>query len=201
MCREAVVALLAEWPDLVVVVGDGDRTIDVGQEAGGTLRDYGLDVTAGGTELLLPLSLTVGAWLLDEDGHPVPRRYVGIEATQSSTACRELGVRLTSLADRVGLLVMGDGSARRTSASPGPYDVAAIPFDDAVQAALAAGDLAALDDLDPTEARRLWVAGRAAWQVLAGAASTAGRIEASLLASAAPYGVGYFVATWRTPTH
>ncbi len=66
--------------------------------------------------------------------------------------------------------------------------------------ALSSGDVAALVALDPTLASALMVEGRAAWQVLAGAAEPASGptpvIDARVIFDRAPYGVGYVVATW-----
>ncbi|MCL9798409.1 hypothetical protein MXD58_029670, partial [Frankia sp. AgKG'84/4] len=66
-------------------------------------------------------------------------------------------------------------------------------------------DPAGLLALDPTLATDLLAAGRASWQVLAGAllaATRAGRQQpaaawtSDLLYDDAPYGVGYLVAVW-----
>ena len=62
-------------------------------------------------------------------------------------------------------------------------------------AALAAADPGALAALDPRRDEELVVAGRAAWQVLAGAASS-GAFAADLRYAAAPFEVSYYVATW-----
>jgi hypothetical protein len=200
-CDRAVATLVAAAPDEIVVVGSSLEALAYDGSAGGSLAEYGLDVRAGGSTVCLPLSLTVGAWLLDRQGVESTatwrRRYVGVPASSPSTACADLGRALAAGPDRVALLVMGDGSARRTRTSPGPYDPAAISYDETIEAALADGDTAALRALDQPTADRLWVSGRAAWQVLAGAADerTAAR-NTELLLSAAPYGVGYFVAVW-----
>jgi hypothetical protein len=66
--------------------------------------------------------------------------------------------------------------------------------------ALGKADAAALAALDPDLSRELQVAGRAAWQVLAGAAGGDG-FSAGLLADEAPYGVGYLVAAWSRSDH
>ncbi|TMS00090.1 hypothetical protein [Nonomuraea basaltis] len=71
---------------------------------------------------------------------------------------------------------------------------AAQPYDDLIADAIAAADPTALARLDPAQADRLWAGGRAALQVLAGAAGTA--YTGSLLMRAAPYGVGYFAGLW-----
>jgi hypothetical protein len=49
--------------------------------------------------------------------------------------------------------------------------------------------------LDVRLAEELKAAGRAPWQVLAGAAEDAA-LSGALLYEDAPYGVGYLVATW-----
>ena len=67
-------------------------------------------------------------------------------------------------------------------------------FDGAVADALANADAETLAALDPDLATELGAAGRAPWQVLA--AATPGDWRGELHYSAAPYGVGYFVASW-----
>jgi hypothetical protein len=96
------------------------------------------------------------------------------------------------------MLAMGDGSARRTLQSPGPYAPGAAGFDDEVKRALTAPDPEALLAIDPGLARELWVAGRAAWQVLAGAMlrSSAAWIT-ELGHDADPLGVGYLVVSLK----
>ena len=106
-----------------------------------------------------------------------------------------LGVELAAAADRVALLAMGDGSARHTEKAPGYLDERAAPYDDAVAAAFAGVDTAALMALDPGRAAELLVAGRAPWQLLAGAAAGRG-LTAEAPYFSAPYGVGYHVVTW-----
>jgi aromatic ring-opening dioxygenase LigB subunit len=99
-------------------------------------------------------------------------------------------------ADRVGMLVMGDGSACRSTEGPGYLDPRAEPFDAEVVEALRAGDPAGLLAIDPALAADLQAAGRAAWQVLAGASEEV-LFDAEVAYDAAPYGVGYMVAVWE----
>ncbi len=196
-CRTALDELIATDPDVVIVVGADKETREYDPDVVGTFAPYGVDARAGrgnGTPTL-PLSLTVGAWLLDLVAWPGPRIYQGVEATTPPEGCRELGASLALRADRVALLVMGDGSARRSTDAPGYLDERAAGFDQTVAAALAAGDAVTLGGLDPVEADELMVAGRAAWQVLAGACGD-DVPDAQLLFDGAPYGVGYFVAVW-----
>jgi aromatic ring-opening dioxygenase LigB subunit len=93
------------------------------------------------------------------------------------------------------LLVCGDGSARRDEKAPGHFSPAAAAFDERIDAALGGGNPTALLTVRPDEAAALWVGGRPAWQVLAGAAEV-GRWDAEITYAAEPYGVHYIVATW-----
>jgi hypothetical protein len=203
-CSTAVRQLLEAGPDAVVVVGDGPALARYDESDGGTMRGFGVDVRAGGTgSTALPLSLTVGAWLLDRAGWTGPRRYFAAPRETAAQECVEMGAKVAGADLRVGVLAMGDGSAKRSARAPGYLDELAEPFDREVASALAEPDLRRLaDGLPPIACAELWVQGRAAWQFLAGAASQASEaqqgagIAARLHYDAAPYGVGYFVATW-----
>src|SRR5579875_2265018 len=70
------------------------------------------------------------------------------------------------------------------------------PWETEQPAGLASADAARLARLDPALDAELLVAGRAAWQVLAGAAGEA-RLRGRLLWAAAPYDVTYLVAAWQ----
>ncbi|SFT65569.1 hypothetical protein SAMN05660657_02174 [Geodermatophilus amargosae] len=190
-CAAAVGALLTGRPDAVVVVGPGAEG-RYGSGDVGDLRGFGVDVEVpldgavrpGGRRL--PLSLTVGAWLLDCAGYAGVRVGAGPE---------DLAAVVAALPGRTGLLVMGDGSARRGDKAPGSHDPAAAPFDAAVAAALAEGDAGALAALDPAEGERLLAAGVPAWRAVG--RLLAGRdVDAALLHDDAPFGVGYLVASW-----
>ncbi|SCD41828.1 hypothetical protein GA0115236_106013, partial [Streptomyces sp. IgraMP-1] len=144
----------------------------------------------------LPASLAVGAWLLADHGWaacPVEGLAVGTGCPPGR--CAELGAGLAAGPARTALLVLGDGSACRTVKAPGYLDERAAPFDALAAEALGTADTAALAGLDPVLAEELGAAGRAPWQVLAGAAAGAG-LAGKLLYDEAPYGVGYFVAAW-----
>jgi hypothetical protein len=195
-CHDAVAAVLALRPDVLVVVGGGAMPGErFGAGAGGDLRGFGVDVEVafdgrsrpGGRRLPLPHLL--GAWLLDE---------AGCTATRVGVGPGDVGALLATLPGPVGVLAMGDGSARRTVKAPGYLDPAAGPFDAAVAAALAAGDAAALAALDPAEGERLLASGVATWRAV-GAALTGRPVCARLHLDEAPFGVGYLVADWRTP--
>ena len=125
----------------------------------------------------------VGRLLLAEAGCRLPVEHLVIAADSPPADCLRAGRALaaplprtaTRSATGTGLLVMADGSARRTLKAPGYLDDRAAPFDAGVEECLASGRLAGLAELDPALAAELLVAGRAAWQVLAGAVGEAGR--------------------------
>lgn len=190
-CARALAELRAAHPDVLVVVGAAPQTRVYGGRSAGSLAPWGVDVRTGHGEPTLPLPLTIGRWLLDDD----PDRFQAVAADASPAACLALGRDLAA-EGRVGLLVMADGSACLTEKAPGYYDPAAPPYQELIVRAIAEADAGALAALDPGKAERLWVGGRAALQVLAGAAGE-GRYDGSLLADLAPYGVGYVVGVWR----
>lgn len=199
----AVQGVAAVGADLVVVVGAAPQVGPCDPQARGSLAPYGVDVPVGrgSGEASLPLSLTLGLWLLDNEAPDAARLLFGVPADTERARCAALGAALADRATRVAMLVMGDGSARRSLKGPGYLDARAEPFDAEVAAALAAVDPQALLDLEPELAADLLVAGRAAWQVLAGAAQARRAAGAPALTgrvsyAAAPYGVCYLVATW-----
>jgi hypothetical protein len=202
-CAAAIDAVRATEPELLVVVGSGQATRRYAPGTGGSFAAYGADVavslpgaSAADGDDRLPLSLSVAGWLLLQAGwsSDVPGQAVG----ESSPAedCRRLGIQLAQETDRLALLVMGDGSVGRPSAAPAFVDERAERFDAAVGDALRTADPAALMALDPTLGAELRAAGRAPWQVLAGAAGDAA-FDAELLYEDAPFGVGYLVAVWE----
>jgi hypothetical protein len=194
-CRDAVAVLLGAAPDLLVAVGGAGQTAEYPPAAGGSLRDFAVPFGVGANRVL-PLSLTIGKWLLAgaAPGGP-PAAWWGVASGAAPADCLNLGEKQAALAPRVALLAMGDGPGRRARGVPGATDPGADRYDDQVTAALAAADPGALAALDPRYDEELFVAGRAAWQVLAGAASR-GAFAADLRYAAAPFEVSYYVATW-----
>jgi hypothetical protein len=195
-CAEALGAVLAGGPDVVVVVGEGvPDGVRYGAGDAGNLCGFGVALRipfsgeACDAGRPVPLAHTVGAWLLDQAGHTGARLGVGPG---------DLAAALAELDGPAAVLAVGDGSARRTVKAPGYLDAAAEPFDDAVAAALAAGDPDALAALDPDEGARLLAAGVPTWRAV-GAALAGRRATAWLHLHEAPFGVGYLVAHWHLP--
>lgn len=206
-CAVAVGRLLSVAADAVVVVGAGPATaawdpegrLNTAAWAGGLGRgEWG----ATGRILRssprgytgLPLALGLGAQLLDEAGYAGPRVLQAISQAATSAECLALGATIAGLAPRVALLVVGDGSARRSPAAPGYFDERAEAFDVSAETFLRAGDMAGLASLAPGLAAELLATGRAAWQVLAGAVGLDRRAPADVLYADIPFGVSYLVA-------
>lgn len=201
-CLTAIDAVAAAAPETLIVVGAGASTLRFEPGSSGSLAPYGVGVpvalpgSADTATTELPLSLGVGAWLLARAGWTGAVPGVTVAADAGADECAELGRELATSADRVALLVMGDGTACRSDRAPRPYDDRAVGFDAAAVQALGSADPAALLALDPQLATELAADGRAAWQVLAGAADEAA-LDADVLYDRAPYGVGYIVAIWE----
>jgi hypothetical protein len=187
-CIDAIRAI-AEPDRRLVVLGSGPSTKAYPATARGSLAGYGLPYEvplgsddAGAAEL--PLSLTIGAWLVREALGP-DTGAIGYSIAGWAPA----------IEGEVTLLVMGDGSARRSIAAPGYLDERAEAFDADVADALADGDPDPLARLDADLGAELLAAGTPAWRAV-GELLAGRRFAARLAYDAAPYGVGYFVATW-----
>ncbi len=145
----------------------------------------------------LPAAPGLGAYLLDRAGYTGPRVIWSVGEAEPPARCARLGQDLAAAPQRTALLVMGDGSARRSPKAPGHFDERAAAFDAAVERAVRAGHLAGLLALDPVLARDLMATGRPAWQVLAGALPAAAGTALSVNVQYAgdPFGVKYLVAS------
>jgi hypothetical protein len=207
-CDAAVAGLAAAEPGLIVVVGGAAASAVYDGSAAGSLREYGVRHAVGTGDPVLPLSLTVGSWLLRRAGLVPPDgpaagparpggrlRLRAVAQATPPAQCLRLGAAIAWQAPRVAVLAMGDGSARRAVGVPGAADPTADGYDAEVAAALAEAEPARLARLAPSLDDELMVAGRAAWQVLAGAADGQ-RLRGRLLCATTRYEVSYLVASW-----
>ena len=198
--RAAMVAAAAALPQLWIVVGVGATDGVIGSDRVGTFAGFGVDVPvrlspqAGGLPIDMPLCALIGGWIRAQaqpDAHAQVRVYAD---THDTGAAVELGRRLRWEIDRsgepAGVLVVADGANTLTPAAPGGYQPADVEVQDALDDALAGGDVAALARL-PAQ-----VGGRVAFGVLSGLAEPTPR-SAKELYRAAPYGVGYFAGVWQ----
>jgi hypothetical protein len=206
-CDAAVRRLGHARADRLITVGSARETFTADDVHYGSFAPYGIRDEFPD----LPLSLAIGGWLLRRCGFDNwPVKGQAVATGTSATECAALGSELARTAERVALLVMGDGSACRGIKAPGYDDPRAEAYDKGVAAALATADVDALLGLDEQLSAQLMVAGREAWQVLAGAAderwleaaptgcaAPGRRWTADLSYEDAPYGVAYFVANWE----
>ena len=192
----------ADAPHLVVIVGGDDttRSFDPANAYGsllsnGVFWEYGWE---GSEPQPLPLSLTLGYWLVVSSkpaGIMVASfAFEAIDFDASPRECAALGQDLAGRAERVAMLVMGEGSTCMTATARAKRGEQAKLCDATVLRALENADADALGRLDPMEFRPT-ATGRAAWQVLAGAA--AGHpFQGRLHADGSAGDLGYFVASW-----
>lgn len=125
------------------------------------------------------------AWLL-EDGPAAVRG--------ATPAAKRIGTELLGdyRGSGPGLLVVANGTATRTEKAPGHLDDRAAGFDAEIGAALGAGDLGPLADLDRELAEDLWAPDVPALASLASFTVT----EVEVDYDDAPYGVQYWVARY-----
>lgn len=194
-CRAAVTRIAVPGSRFVVI-GSGPAGAVHEPSARGSLAGYGvpLELALGSDEpgpVGLPLSLTIGAWLLRDALGP----NCGAVGYTVGPDRRSDPATWTDEEADWALLVMGDGSARRCACGPRSFDERAAAFDATIVAALRSGDGARLRLADPRLDQQLLAAGAVAWDEAA--SLLAGRAyDAELLYDDAPFGVGYFVAAW-----
>ncbi|TDP42471.1 hypothetical protein DFR75_1011583 [Nocardia ignorata] len=192
-------------PDLLVIVGcDETTTAYESTKTFGSLRRYGIawdwDIAWCRDDLSslpLPLSLSVGVWLLTAHGPTgmFSRRvdYQSISFDASAEECAISGKDLAAQEANVAMLVVGEAAPLEQPTTH--TAIRAADYNDALTRAFAQVDTTALSQLDPVESQTLKATGRAAWQVLAGAA--AGReLEGHVLTDSASHNRGFVVASW-----
>lgn len=200
--------------DWVAVAADPAGPFVVHSQARGSFAGYGVDVPISlasdgdsmsldsAVDRALPLPALIAGWLRAAAGADRVHVHL-VEPDLPAADCAAFGAELaSSLAGPapVGLLVLGDGANRHTDRAPARPDDRSADFDRHVRDALAAADPDGLSALDAGLAAELGAMGRAAWQVLAGAARAVGEPwTGKLLYSDAPFGVAYHVAVWEPP--
>jgi hypothetical protein len=181
-CNTAVERLIDGTNQLLVLGADGPLVDWQGFAPG-------LAVPAIGRQRL-PLALQVGAFLLSGRVLASEPIYLAIGPDgEPVTAWPDLPAS-------TGVLVMGDGSARRSLKGPGYLDERGEPFDAAVVKALVDGSPQLLADLDLELADLLLAAGAPVWKATANLLGSTSEWRADVLYAAAPYGVMYTVASW-----
>lgn len=197
--REGVLAAAAALPARWVAVGAGPHDTVVDAAQAGTFAGYGADerVTlspgGGSSPVDLPLCALIAGWIRGQ-AQPTATAQVrvfsaGLDAGEAIERGRRLRAELDAHDEPVGVLVVADGANTLTPPAPGGYDPDSVAVQQALDDALAAGDVAALRELPDA------AVGRVAYQVLAGLAEPAPQ-SADEFYRGAPYGVGYFAGRW-----
>lgn len=198
----ATVAAAALLPDRWVIIGTGPADEEFGPDAAGTFAGFGVDVRVRlapehGDEpepRALPVCALLGAWVRGQAQPQASARVRVYRCDHDVDAAlrrgRELRAEIDRLPEPIGVLVVADGANTLTPAAPGGHDPDNAPAQQALDDALAGGDVPALIDLPPQ------ILGRVAFQVLAGLAEPGPR-SAKELYRGAPYGVGYFAGAWQ----
>ncbi|BBZ82113.1 hypothetical protein MABM_20290 [Mycobacteroides abscessus] len=119
--------------------------------------------------------------------------FQSVDFHASPQECAELGQDLAGRAERVSMIVMGEGSTCMTAAARARDAGDAKRSDDEVMRAFDEADAKALAKLE----FRGTETGRAAWQVLAGAAGVQ-RFHGHLHANGSRSYRGYFAASWTS---
>ncbi|WIM88411.1 hypothetical protein PT015_02585 [Candidatus Mycobacterium wuenschmannii] len=198
--RAAMIAAAATLPPRWIVVGVGAADVTFGSGSVGTFAGFGVDVPvslsprATGDPTPMPLCALLAGWLRAQ-AQPDAHAEVRVCADRhDSRAAVEIGHRLRAEIDAAGeptgVLIVADGANTLTPPAPGGYQPTDVDVQNALDEALASGDVSALAPLPPQ------VTGRVAFGVLAGLTEPAPR-SAKELYRAAPYGVGYVAGVWQ----
>jgi hypothetical protein len=198
--RAAMVAAAAALPTrwIAITVGVADDMLDA--DSVGTFAGFGADVTvrlsphATGAPVAMPVGALIAGWIREQAQRDAWAQVRVLAYHHDASSAVEIGRRLRAEIDGadepIGLLVVADGANTLTPAAPGGYRPSDVDVQNALDDALAGGDLAALALL-PEQ-----VGGRVAFGVLAGLAEPVPRSTKELY-RAAPYGVGYFTGVWQ----
>lgn len=196
--REAALAAAAELPQRWIAIGTGPADA-VYSRVRGSFAGYGadvrvaLDLQAPDTVVAMPLCALMAGWLrglVNPDGSVQVRVYdSGLDAPSAVANGRSLRAVLDDHEEPVGVVVVADGANTLTPSAPGGHRPEDVLIQDALDDALASGDVSALVGLPDA------IGGRVAYQVLAGLAGSGPRSSRELIRGA-PYGVGYFAGLW-----
>lgn len=194
-------------PEHLVVVGGGAATRRHDRGAVGSLGGLGIDLLVAlgdgsapdeaPAEAMLPLSVTVGAFVLAAatGGEAVDVSAAEVDLGADTRACELMGATLADSAGRVAFLVVGDGSAATSEQSPGYLREGASDLDDLVSGALRDGRVEEVLTITPASGADALMAGRASLQVLAGA-TRGHRLRTTRWSRFGDLGVTYWVGSW-----
>ncbi len=204
-CTRVLGDVLTRPSEGVVMLAAGEFTGWLADDATGSMASFGVNVEGqfvgspsdatqrASVQDRLAYGHVVGSWLLDRAGYRGVRRPMSVATGGGSRAADLLG----NLGAPQVLIVIGDGSARLSVKAPGYFDAGAQSFDQDVTHALASGDPSMLVKLDGVRAAKQMSSGFDAWQATGRALQSQGTQRWQAQSDyEAPYGVGYFTASW-----
>ena len=197
--RRVIEQLTATSPDLIVVVaeGDNDETFDETaamhlHRLGGMRRD---DYAPGAR--VLPGPLAIGAALLRDAGWSGRAQYRTLSASTSAGEAEQCGRELAEAGSRVGLLLLGNGSACSTPKAPGSLHPQAEAFNAEFVRAITQGDVSSILAWTAEQFVEQLSDARVPLQVFAGALDTSAH-ALSLRFAEEFQGVFYACAGWSS---
>jgi len=149
--RSVIEQLISCAPDVIVVVAEGDHTEVFDNSAAMHLHRLGgmhRDDYAPGARIL-PIPLAIGEALLRAAGWVGRTHYQLLDASTAAVEAANAGRELADVEPRVGLLLLGNGSACSTPKAPGSFHPQAQEFNTELVRVIEAGDLAAIREWTP----------------------------------------------------
>ncbi len=128
-------------------------------------------------------------------GHRIAAQVLGDTRFEPLLALPHTAAALREVAGPTTMVVMADGSARRTEKAPGHLHPDAVAFDERIESALRSGDAETLATLDLEVGKELWCEGVPAFRVL-GEVTGDRSLVAYVSWAHAPFGVAWWVARW-----
>lgn len=147
----------------------------------------------------LPLSMLIAGWLRGQVDAESVRPVVVDPDVRPEVACelgRALGAEISADPELIGVLVVADGATALTPKAPGGgRRDSAVELQQRIVDGIGAADVDVLRGLDVAACDAEGVAGRPAWQVVAGLVGDS-PMTVKIFYADAPFGVGYVVASW-----
>jgi len=172
--HQAVMSVLAQLleqrPDEVLVVAEGTTTGEWGGSSSWSLERFGglAKHREATSQSVLPASLAVGAALVTEGGWRGPMRFMSLPAAVTAIQAREVGREISGRSVRLGLVLLGNGSARSTEKAPGALHPDSEAFNRQLHEMVISGDVEAMMSVTAEEAMEQWSDIRIPLQVLVG---------------------------------
>lgn len=162
--------LIETGPNQIIVVSEGDSDAEFDESSSwGLHRIRGASSIAHGSTNSLPISLAIGASLLHESGWKGSVLYRALDRSMPTAQATEWAETLSHSMDDVGILLLGNGSARSTMKAPGSLHPNAEEFNDGLISVVKTRDRDAMMSLLEVHAEEQMSDIRLPLAVLAGA--------------------------------